>query len=111
MELYENGITLERYRRQRLEMGQPSGHYCHYHKVVKREGLGDILADRVKKAAEKTAGRGEICRPCRRKEPDARPAAAARTATRCPPAVTKWMPHRGVTCSVSAPLIFRTVLI
>ena len=54
MELYENGIiTMEDTGGIDLKWGNHQGIIALTDKVVKREGLGDILADGVKKAAEK----------------------------------------------------------
>jgi len=81
MELYENGIIPWKIPAAiDLKWGNHQAIIALTDKVIKREGLGDILADGVKKAAEKNRqGRREICRPCRRTGTrHARPSPAAR---------------------------------
>jgi aldehyde:ferredoxin oxidoreductase len=60
IECYENGvITKEDTDGIELRWGHPDGSIAMLHKIGKREGFGDVLADGVKKAAERIGARSQ----------------------------------------------------
>ena len=109
MELYENGIiTKQDTDGIDLKWGNHRAMVAMTEKLVKREGLGDILADGVKKAAEKIGkGSEKYAVHIGGQELGMHdPKLPKVTAIRCQRPVTRWMPHPDVICSVSATFVF-----
>ena len=109
IELYENGILTKKDTDGiDLKWGNHQAMVAMTEKLAKREGLGDILADGVKIAAEKIGKGAEkfAVHIGGQELGNARPEASRHRLSDARRPVTRWMPHPGVILSCFGPFGF-----